>query len=56
MTQEQLNREINYYIVLSLAKQMLKTGVIDESDFLFIDKSLMSKYHPIVEGLYPEMT
>lgn len=55
MTHEQFDREKRYRVALSIAKSMLHKGVIDEDDYKDIDKRLMKKYHPVLEGLCPNL-
>lgn len=52
MTHEQFNREKRYRVALSVAKLMLRQGVIDEYDYKVIDTKLMEKFHPVREGLF----
>ncbi len=54
MTNEQLYREKQYLLAVSIAKSMLSKGIINESDFRAIDTKLMEKFHPIREGLCPK--
>lgn len=55
MTHEQFDREKRYQVALSIAKSMLRKGVIDVDDYKDIDTRLMKKYHPILEGLCPNL-
>lgn len=55
MTHEQFDREKRYWVALSIAKSMLRKGVIDEDDYKDIDTRLIKKYHPILEGLCPNL-
>lgn len=53
MTKEQFEQEKRYYVALSVAKAMLHQGVIDETEYRAINALLLQKFHPIIEGLYP---
>ncbi len=55
MTHEQFDREKRYRVALSIANSMLNKGVIDANDYKAIDTKLMKKYHPISEGLCPNL-
>jgi uncharacterized membrane protein len=55
MTHEQFDREKRYRVALSIAKSMLHKGIINEDDYKNIDTKLMQKYHPLLEGLYPNL-
>lgn len=47
MTDEQFRAEKLYYISLSIAKSMLRKGVINEEVLAVIDTKLLEKYRPI---------
>ncbi len=51
MNNEQLQREKNYRISLSIAKAMLLNGVITEKEFKQINRLLVSRYKPLIGGL-----
>lgn len=55
MTHKQFDREKRYRVALSIAKSMLNKSIIDEEDYKAIDTRLMKKYHPILEGLCPNL-
>lgn len=46
MSKRQFQAEKLYYISLSVAKSMMKKGVIDEAVFAVIKASLLEKYRP----------
>lgn len=56
MTYHQLEREMKYRSALTLAKSMLSQGVITEDDYRIIDTIMISKFSPIIAGLYPKST
>lgn len=47
MTQEQFKSEKAYRATLSIAKAMLKNGLITEQEYKKIDTFLLNKYRPI---------
>lgn len=51
MTQEQLDREMNYRAAICLAREMLKLGYIDERDFAQFDQMLRQKFDPVSKCL-----
>ncbi len=51
MSKEQFEREKNYRVSLSIAKSMLKKGIITEQDYCKIDTMLIAKYRPIIGSL-----
>lgn len=50
MTAEQFEREKRYQAALSIARDMLRQGVLDESDFLRVEARLTEKFRPIFGG------
>lgn len=44
--EEWFQAEELYYISLSIAKSMLKKGIIDDELLIIIDKKLLEKYRP----------
>ena len=53
MTGEQLQREIKYRAAMSLAKELLRSGVISEDDYHAVDARMIRIFEPILKGLYP---
>lgn len=51
MDKEQFRAERLYLMSLSVAKSMLKKGVISESEFTQIDTILLKKYRPTLGTL-----
>lgn len=51
MTKEQFRSERRYQISLSIAKTMLRKGVISEEEYKRIDTILLEKYRPILGTL-----
>jgi hypothetical protein len=56
MSNEQFDRERKYQIMLSVAAEMLKNGVITANEFAIIDTKMREKYRPILGSLCREMT
>lgn len=48
MTPEQFESEKAYRITLSLAKTMLKRGLITEQDYIEIAGMMLEKYRPLL--------
>lgn len=53
MTREQLQRELCYRAAMSIAKELLKGGMVSEDEYGSIGKGLIRYYQPIIFGLYP---
>ncbi len=53
MTPEQFDREKAYRITLSLAKTMLKRGLITEQDYIKIGEMMLEKYRPLLGVIWP---
>lgn len=51
MKKEQLDREKRYQAALSVAKGMLKNGIISEDDFREILTILTAKYRPFFSAI-----
>ncbi len=47
MSDKQFRAEKLYYISVSIAKSMLKKGIIDREVYAIIDTKLLEKYRPI---------
>lgn len=47
MSEKEFQAEKLYYISISIAKSMLKKGVIDEDVLAIIDTKLLEKYRPV---------
>lgn len=52
MTGEQLQRELKYRAAMSLAKELLKSGMISEDDYHAVDARMIRIFEPILKGLY----
>lgn len=50
MTKEQFEREKKYQVALSVARAMLRQGVIDEADLWRIEARLKEKFKPVLGG------
>ncbi|MCL2194387.1 MAG: hypothetical protein FWB76_00330 [Oscillospiraceae bacterium] len=46
MSTQQFNREANYQAALSMARDMLRQGVIDDDDFVKIEAHFRMKFSP----------
>jgi len=51
MTQEQFARERDYGAVVSIAKAMLRAGLISDKEYRKIDTMFTRKYRPIIGGI-----
>lgn len=54
MNENQYRAEMLYYISISIAKSMLKKGIIDREVYSVIDTNLLKKYKPISAVLLSE--
>lgn len=50
MTKEQFEREKKYQAALAVARSMLAQEVINEADFLEIERRLRDKFKPVLGG------
>ena len=53
MTGEQLQREFKYRAAMSLAKELLKSGMISEDDYRTVDARMIRIFGSILKVLYP---
>jgi hypothetical protein len=51
MTKEQFERERDYGAAVSIAKALLRAGLISEREFRKIDTNFQRKYRPMIGGL-----
>lgn len=51
MEPEQFKREVKYHGMMSIAKQMLSEGIINEDEYNRIDIMMLEKYQPIISSL-----
>jgi hypothetical protein len=51
VTNEQFERERRYQSAISVARTMLKRGLINEAEFRVIDTMLLEKYKPLLGSL-----
>ncbi|MDR1409621.1 MAG: hypothetical protein LBJ12_05050 [Oscillospiraceae bacterium] len=56
MTTEQFARERDYGAAISIARSMLRRGLITEREYRKIDTMLGRKYRPIIGGLQVKNT
>lgn len=54
MTGEEYQRERRYQIVMYIARQMLKNGVITEDDYKVIDTNMTARFTPIFGTLFSD--
>lgn len=52
LTKEQFERELNYRVALSIARQMREGGLVKPGEFVQIDRFLRRKFSPVWGGLY----
>ena len=52
LTKEQFERELNYRVALSIARQMREGGLVTPGEFVQIDTFLRRKFSPVWGGLY----
>ena len=50
MTKEQLQRECDYGAAMSIAENLLKSGLITRKEHAAINKLFLKKYAPVVAG------
>lgn len=53
MTHEQLQREFQYRVAMSLAKELLKNMLISEDEYRTVDAQMIKHFQPVLSGLYP---
>ena len=51
MSEEQFRAERLYLMSLSVARSMLKKGIISENEYMEMDTILLEKYRPILSTL-----
>ena len=54
MTPEQLQRESQYRIAMSLVKEMVKSGVLSDDEYHKIDARMILRFQSVLSGLYPD--
>lgn len=52
LTKEQFERELNYRVALSIARQMREGGLVTPGEFVQTDRFLRRKFSPVWGGLY----
>ena len=52
LTKEQFERELNYRVALSIARQMREGGLVTPGEFVQIDRFLRRKFSPVWGSLY----
>jgi len=53
MTPEQFQRQLDYQVPLTLAREMVEKGIINEDDFDKVEAGLREKYNPLICYLKP---
>lgn len=56
MTPEELRNDMLYHMALSMAKTMLKKGLLSPEEYAEIDTILLQKYQPYLGSLFSENT
>lgn len=56
LTKEQFERELNYRVALSIARQMREGGLVTPGEFVQIDRFPRRKFSPVWGGLYQNNT
>ena len=56
MNDEQFEREKLYQATMSMFKEMLREGVIDDEQYAAIDARMLEKYRPLLGTLFSEST
>ena len=56
MTHKQLQREFQYRVAMSLAKELMKNGVISDEEYRTIDSQMIKCFQPVLSGLYPKLS
>lgn len=51
MSEENIRSDMLYHVSLSIAKTMLKQGIITEREYTAMDKFLLKKYQPYLGKL-----
>ena len=54
MTEQDFDREINYWLTMSYVKQLKSNGTISDEEYKQIDMLLLKKYRPILGTLLSE--
>lgn len=54
MTEQDFDREINYWLTMSYVKQLKSSGTISDEEYKQIDMLLLKKYRPILGTLLSE--
>ena len=54
MTHEQLQREFQYRVAMSLVSELMKSGVISQDDSLILNEKLILRFQSVLVGLSPE--
>jgi len=53
VTHEQLQREFQYRVAMSLARDLLKSGVLSDEEYSAVDVKMIQRFQPVLAGLYP---
>jgi hypothetical protein len=51
MSKEQFEREKNYQVMVSIARNMVKKGLISKQEYKKIDTIMFKKYRPLLGSL-----
>lgn len=55
MSKEQMKREKLYQLTMSMARQMLKKGLISREEYAVIDTKMREKYEPTLGTLFADI-
>lgn len=55
MSKEQMKREKLYQLTMSMARQMLKSGLISREEYAVIDTKMREKYEPTLGTLFADI-
>jgi hypothetical protein len=56
VNKEQFDNERRYQSAVSIARTMLRTGIITENEYKVIDTMFLEKYRPVLGALSAEKT
>jgi hypothetical protein len=56
MSEEKFQSEMLYQTTMSLARSMLKKGMISEEEYHEFDTIMLEKYHPIFGTLFSDIS
>ncbi len=54
MTQEQLQKELQYRVSMALVNEMLGKGIISGADYSILNEKMIVRFQSVLMGLSPE--